>query len=99
MRKAVSIRPDAAVDARRRHGTGADREASRRASGERVGDVNRARESVGAADPQVAAAVDRERAVIGQGRGAEIGRQPLDDAAAVEAHAGRSGDGPPDGID
>ena len=56
-------------------------------------DAELARQAVRAADAQVAGAVDGEAGVVLQALRQQVRDEPLDDAAAVQPHAGRAGDG------
>ena len=64
----------------------------RAAAIERVGDADRARAGVGAADAQVAAAADGPERLVGERLGREVGGVALAGAAGVEAHARRARD-------
>ena len=93
MGKAVTVGPDAAVEAGRGNGAVADGEPGRCPADEWIIDLDPARDSVGAADAKVTAAIHSERAVPAQGDRTDVGSHALRDPAAVESHPRRAGNG------
>ena len=91
---AVGAAPDPHVEARGGDGAGAELEHEGALARQRVldEDLVGVDESVGAADADVAAAVDDEARVAAQAAGDQVGREALAGAAGVEADAGRAGD-------
>src|SRR5437764_6296880 len=91
---APPVEPAAPADAARRNTTGHELELVQQAPAERVVDPHDAREAVGAAEAEVAAAVHRVARGAGEGRAGEVREQPLHDPAAVEPDARRPSQDP-----
>ena len=92
----VRVAPDPHVEAGGRDAAGAEPQDVGALAAERVLDVDLVGmdERVGAADPDVAAAIDDEARVAAQAGGDHVGGEALAGAAGVEAQAGRPDDLP-----
>ncbi len=88
--RVAGVEPAAAADAARRDAAGREREGVQNAAVERALHGDGAVEAGGAAEAEVAGALDGERAVVAEGLRDHVGEQALREAAAVERDAGRT---------